>query len=191
VPKSRIGHRLASPTDRDPSNETGARNGRAPDRAIETQLERLAAIGAGEYRLLPNPATVPVSTGQRQIAFSAWARRHVEAGLDSLRARTFAAEMAGARLALRKHLLPDPATLDDTDRRILEAMAAPRRLDELEHQARSPRLRLLAFLHFLHSVGALELTGVAARPVPLTTQQQRFAPLELGHTGVAARGLCP
>src|SRR5690606_33885675 len=62
-----------------------------------------------------------------------------------------------------------PAPQDDADRRMLVAMAAPRRLDQIWPLARTPRFRLLAFVHFLRSVGALEVEGVAAeRATPAT-----------------------
>jgi DnaJ-domain-containing protein 1 len=99
------------------------------------------------------------------LALAAWARRHAEARLDAARARTLAQELSGVRLSPRKHLLPDLADCDDADRRLIDAMASPRRLDELEATARVPRFRLLAFLHFLRTVDALELSGVAARAV--------------------------
>jgi hypothetical protein len=54
--------------------------------------------------------------------------------------------------------------VDDTDRRILAALAQPRRLDELVAITRAPRFRLLCFVHFLRAVGALGATGVAAQP---------------------------
>jgi DnaJ-domain-containing protein 1 len=43
-------------------------------------------------------------------------------------------------------------------------MAQPRRLDQIWPLARTPRFRLLAFVHFLRAVGALEVAGVAADP---------------------------
>ena len=52
--------------------------------------------------------------------------------------------------------------VDESDRRMLAAMAQPRRLDQIWPLARTPRFRLLAFLHFLRTVGALSLVGVAA-----------------------------
>ena len=45
---------------------------------------------------------------------------------------------------------------------MLAAMDQPRRLDQIWPLARTPRFRLLAFLHFLRSVDALEMLGVVA-----------------------------
>src|SRR5262249_55058959 len=55
-----------------------------------------------------------------------------------------------------------PEPLDEADRRMLAAMAQPRRLDQIASLARVARFRLLAFLHFAHGVGALDIEGVAA-----------------------------
>ncbi|MBA3451712.1 MAG: DnaJ domain-containing protein [Deltaproteobacteria bacterium] len=41
-------------------------------------------------------------------------------------------------------------------------MGQPRRLDQIWPLARTPRFRLLAFIHFLRSVDALETLGVVA-----------------------------
>ncbi|MBK9032477.1 MAG: DnaJ domain-containing protein [Myxococcales bacterium] len=41
-------------------------------------------------------------------------------------------------------------------------MAQPRRLDQLWPLARTPRFRLLAFLHFLRQVGGLVEAGIGA-----------------------------
>jgi preprotein translocase subunit Sec63 len=60
--------------------------------------------------------------------------------------------------------MPEP--IDETDRRILAAMAQPRRLDQIWPLARTPRFRLLAMLHFLRAVGALVVQGVALRVEP-------------------------
>jgi hypothetical protein len=132
-------------------------------RRIDHALERLAALVDGGYRFEPHARPA----GDKAVAVSvcAWARKHLEARVDAARATALAAELAGARLALDKDLVPDASLLDDTDHRILAALAAPRRLDEIEHKARAPRLRTLSFVHYLQAVGALQLTGVvAARP---------------------------
>jgi DnaJ-domain-containing protein 1 len=47
---------------------------------------------------------------------------------------------------------------------MLGAMMQPRRLDQIWTLARTPRFRLLAFLHFLRTVDALEVEGIAATP---------------------------
>jgi DnaJ-domain-containing protein 1 len=63
---------------------------------------------------------------------------------------------------VRPELAPDPATCDEADRRMLAAMAQPRRLEQICTLARTPRYRLLAFLHFLRAVDALDCEGVVA-----------------------------
>ncbi|NVB77252.1 MAG: DnaJ domain-containing protein [Kofleriaceae bacterium] len=45
---------------------------------------------------------------------------------------------------------------------MLAALAQPRRLDQIWPLARTPRFRLLAFIHFLRSVDALDVEGVVA-----------------------------
>lgn len=97
-----------------------------------------------------------------QISLTGWARHHVEAQLDGTLAESLVRELAGVRLCLRPDLAPDPT--DDADRRMLAAMALPRRLDQIWPLARTPRFRLLAFIHFLRSVDAVEATGVVAEP---------------------------
>jgi hypothetical protein len=88
-----------------------------------------------------------------QVALAGWVRSHLEAQLDSALADHVVRELAGRRLALRAELAPEP--LDDADRRMLAALAVPRRLDDIWSLARTPRFRLLALVHFLGAVGAL------------------------------------
>lgn len=107
----------------------------------------------------------PPGAGARQFSLAAWVRHHLESQLDSTRAQRMFGELAGTRLAVRSELTPDPAQCDETDRRILTAMAQPRRLDQIWPLAHAPRFRLLTFIHFLRSIGALTLIGVAA-PAP-------------------------
>jgi DnaJ-domain-containing protein 1 len=94
------------------------------------------------------------------VALAGWARAHLEQQLDGSLAEALVRELAGVRLALRPELQPEPA--DEADRRMLAAMAQPRRLDQIWPLARTPKFRLLAFVHFLRAVGALEGSGVAA-----------------------------
>ena len=70
---------------------------------------------------------------------------------------------AGVRLMVRPEIAPEPA--DEADRRMLAAMAQPRRLEQIGSLARTPRYRLLAFLHFLRAVDALDAEGVVAEKV--------------------------
>jgi DnaJ-domain-containing protein 1 len=74
-------------------------------------------------------------------------------------------ELAGARLALRAELAPELAWCDETDRRILVAMAVPRRLDQIWPLARTARFRLLSFVYFMRAVGAVSAIGVTAPEV--------------------------
>jgi hypothetical protein len=131
-------------------------------RQLVMRLERLAAARIDAVELDPTAR----AQGPAQVALALWARRHAEDQLDAVRMRHLAEQLAGVRLAARKLLLPDPDDAahgcDDTDRRLIEALSSPRRLDELERVARAPRFRVLAFVHFLSRVGALEPVGVAA-----------------------------
>jgi len=55
----------------------------------------------------------------------------------------------------------------------LAAMSQPRRLDQIWPLARTPRFRMLTFLHFLLSVGAVSLIGVAApRRIPASPRRE-------------------
>jgi hypothetical protein len=94
------------------------------------------------------------------VSLAGWARNHLEAQLDGGLADVLVRELAGMRLVVRGDLAPVPQ--DDADRRMLVAMALPRRLDQIWPLARTPRFRLLAFVHFLRQVGALEIEGIAA-----------------------------
>ena len=60
-------------------------------------------------------------------------------------------------------------------------MAHPRRLDQIWPLARTPRFRLIAFLHFLRGVGALDVEGIAAeRSAPVRSlDHRRLAALRL------------
>lgn len=117
-------------------------------RQAELRLAHLAEL-ASSWSFDPNAPAPPAGRGGRPFALTAWARRHIEAGFDPGRAR---AALVGGRLVLAKDLAPDAAECDDVDRRILAALAAPRRLHEI---AGVPETRLLAFLDFLRAVGAL------------------------------------
>jgi DnaJ-domain-containing protein 1 len=95
-----------------------------------------------------------------QVPLAGWVRSHLEAQLDSALAETLVRELTGARMKVIAELCPEP--LDDADRRILAALAQPRRLDQIWSLARTPRFRLLAFLHFLRIVGALAFEAASA-----------------------------
>jgi hypothetical protein len=116
-------------------------------------IDEMIAVFEGGITAYPPGAT-------HQVALMGWTRQHLEAQLDSTLAEVVVKELAGVRLSMRSELAPDP--VDDADRRMLIAMAAPRRLDQIWPLARTPRFRLLAFLHFLRSIDALEGLGVVA-----------------------------
>lgn len=128
------------------------------------RLARLAAMTGTSASFDGGTAAHP--PGARGLPLAVWARQHLEAQLDQARADALSAELAGVRLSLRADHAPDPALLDEADRRILAAMAQPRRLDQIWPLARTPRFRLLCFIHFLRQVGALSIVGVAAGASP-------------------------
>jgi DnaJ-domain-containing protein 1 len=127
-------------------------------KALVSRLARLASqdvhveFEGGVTGVVPPGAT-------RGVNLAAWARAHLEAQLDGSLAETLVRELAGVRLVLSPELAPEPD--DEADRRMLAAMTQPRRLDQIWPLARTPKFRLLAFVHFLRSVGAIELEGVA------------------------------
>ena len=94
-----------------------------------------------------------------QLPLAGWARTHIEGRFDGAIAEALVRELDGRRLTLRPELAPDPT--DDADRRMLAAMAQPRRLDQIWPLARAPRFRMLGFLHLLRSVGALDVEAPA------------------------------
>ncbi len=118
-----------------------------------------------------------------------WARTHLEGQLDSARSQDLVRELAGARLCIVEDALPVPDELDATDRRIIEALGKPRRLDQIWPLARAPRFRLLCFVHFLRSVGAVEESGVAAHhSAPLGSPARQAAAMRvLGLSGLTDR----
>ncbi|HUS67394.1 MAG TPA: J domain-containing protein [Kofleriaceae bacterium] len=131
-------------------------------RRTAQRLERLGAQDNLRAHFDGGLAAYPPGALLRQFNLSAWARGHLEAQLDAATAQTMVRELAGVRLALRPELAPEPFTCDEADRRILAAMAVPRRLEQIWPLARTPRFRLLSFLYFLRAVGAVTLVGVAA-----------------------------
>jgi hypothetical protein len=129
-------------------------------RAASLRLGRIAAADGAAWSFDGGTAAYPPGASGRQVALAAWARAHLEAQLDASRAERLLTELAGVRISIRPEHVPEPQ--DETDRRMLAAMTTPRRLDQIWPMARTPRFRLLAFLHFLRSVGGLSLVGVAA-----------------------------
>jgi hypothetical protein len=156
-------------------------------RKTRLRMERLSSTGCCAH-FDSGLAAYPPSIGQ-PFALTTWARSHLEAQLDSPRAQDLVRELTGARLSLNSDFLPDPGEMDSTDQRILEAMKRPRRLDQIWPLARAPRFRLLCFVHFLRSVGAVEESGVAARRSPPigSPARQAEAMRTLGLSGLANR----
>ena len=135
----------------------------APDMSRRTaqRLERLAGLDNARFCFDGGVAAYPPGASLRQYNLAAWARAHLEAQFDAAQAQAMARELAGTRLALRLDLAPELAWCDETDRRIVAAMAVPRRLDQIWPLARTARFRLLSFVYFLRRVGAVTLVGVA------------------------------
>ena len=130
-------------------------------RALMSRLARLVTLEDVTVAFDGGVTAYPPGS-QHQVAFATWARTHLEAQLDSSLAEQILRELAGMRLSVRAELAPDASTCDEADRRMLAAMVQPRRLDQIWPLARTPRFRLLAFLHFLRSVDALDVEGIVA-----------------------------
>lgn len=150
--------------------------------AKKTLVARLARlVSADDVTLVfEGGVTSVIPPGaQHSVSLMGWARGHLEAQLDSSLADALLRQLAGIRLSIRPELAPDP--LDEADRRMLVAMTLPRRLDQISPLARTPRFRLLAFIHFLKSVDALAVEGVVAeRSAPIRrVDPRRAAALEL------------
>ena len=144
----------------EPAARAAAGAGESARRSVSARLTGLA--GAGELSLVFEGGVTAVMPpgASHGISLAAWARAHLEQQLDGAGAEALVRRLAGAQLSVRPELAPEPA--DEADRRMLAAMAQPRRLDQIWPLARTPRFRLLAFLHFLRAVDALEAIGVAA-----------------------------
>ena len=103
----------------------------------------------------------PPGGRSREIPLATWIRQHLEAQVDGVLADRLVRQFAGTRLVLRSEALRG-IPLDEADRRMVAAMAVPRRLDQIWPLARTPRFRLLAFLHFTNTIGELDHRGVSA-----------------------------
>jgi hypothetical protein len=126
------------------------------------KLSRLCSAIGARYRFDGGVAAYPPGAPGRQLSLAAWSRAHLEGQLDSTSARLLVRELAGARVIVRRDVAPDEAVCDATDLRILDVMSRPRRLDQIWSLARTPRFRLLSFVHFLRAIGALRMIGVTA-----------------------------
>ncbi len=135
-------------------------------------VDELVVVFEGGVTAYPPGAT-------NQVSLTGWTRAHLESQLDGVLAEMMVRELAGVRLSLKTELAP--TAIDEADRRMLAAMAIPRRLDQIWPLARTPRFRLLAFLHFLRGVDALDGLGVVAdRSAPhRIVDRRRQAALEM------------
>ncbi len=138
-------------------------DGELARKALISRLTRLAAQDSHVVFEGGVAGVMPVGP-MYGVSLPGWARNHLEAQLDGSLAEILVRDLAGMRLVVRPDLAPSP--VDEADRRMLVAMAHPRRLDQIWPLARTPRFRLLAFVHFLQSVGALDVEGVAADRTP-------------------------
>ena len=143
---------------------------------LASRLARVVALERPVVRWDGGVTAYPPGAGH-PVYLAGWARAHLEAQLDGALADALVRELAGIRLSLRMDLAPEPN--DEADRRMLLAMDRPRRLDQIWPLARTPRFRLLAFLHFLRSVDALVIEGIAARAPRATLDPRRAAALRL------------
>jgi hypothetical protein len=148
-------------------------DGELARRALGARLARWAAepsiVAAFEDGVMAYPPGAV-----NQLSLAGWARAHLEAQFDGALADVLVRELAGRRLTLRAELAPEPA--DDTDRRMLAALAQPRRLDQIWPLARSPRFRMLALLHVLRALGALEVDAAAPRSTAASTPVRGIDP---------------
>jgi len=154
-------------------------DGELAKRTLISRLGRLVALERCAVSFEGGIAAYPPGA-QHLIALASWARAHLEAQLDNSLAERLVRDLAGIRLSVREDLAPEPQACDEADRRILAAMAQPRRLDQIWPLARTPRFRMLAFLWFLRSIDALVVEGVVAErsapnAVPRSIDQQRSA----------------
>jgi hypothetical protein len=133
-------------------------DGELARRTAIARLARLAALEVGA-RFEGGGGLSPPGA-QPTLPLAAWARTHLEQQLDRAVGERVVRELAGMRLSVKPELTPEAA--DEADRRMLAAMAQPRRLDQIWPLARTPRFRLLAFIHFLRGVDALVVEGVVA-----------------------------
>jgi hypothetical protein len=136
-------------------------DGDAARRAVTGRLVRAVALDALDALFEGGVSSYPPGS-QHTLPLAPWARAHLEQQLDGALADQLLRQLAGIRLSVRVELAPDPATCDEADRRMLVALAQPRRLDQISSLARTSRFRLLSFIHFLRSVDALDVEGVVA-----------------------------
>lgn len=134
-------------------------DGELARRALVQRLVRLVALDGVTLDFEGGVTAYPPGT-QHQVPLATWARAHLEQQLDNTLADALVRQLAGVRLMVRPEIAPEPA--DEADRRMLAALAQPRRLEQIASLSRTPRFRLLAFLHFLRAIEALDAEGVVA-----------------------------
>jgi len=157
-----------------------AGDGELAKRTLIGRLARLVALDAVEVVFDGGVAAYPPGACN-QLPLATWARTHLESQLDGALADQLLRELAGARLSIRIELAPEPSTCDEADRRMLAALAQPRRLDQIWSLARTPRFRMLSFIHFLRAVDALEIVGVVVdRSAPVRDPRRDAARRLLG-----------
>jgi hypothetical protein len=139
----------------DPMGRVMARRlgGMAAMRRIRYGFAAGAHTGAGSLQ-----------AGGPALHLSGWARSHLEAQLDAQCARLLLEELTGPRLSIAPGYAPPATVCDEIDLRIVAAMQEPLPLHQIWRLARTSRFRLLSFLYFLRSVGALHLGGAAGQP---------------------------
>lgn len=148
-------------------------DGELAGRMLVGRLQRLVAVEQSACVFEEGVAAYPPGASQG-LALATWVRAQLEQQLDGTLADLLLRELAGMRLSVRVELAPEPAACDDTDRRMLTALASPRRLDQVWSLARTPRYRLLAFIYFLRAIDALEVEGVVAdRSAPVRAIEPR------------------
>ncbi len=156
-------------------------------RGLALELARACATPGARYQFDGGVSAYPPGAPARQLSLATWARVHLEAQIDATSARALVCELAGSRVFVRRDIAPDDASCDTTDRRILDALNRPLRLDQIASIARTPRFRLLAFVHFLRSVGALCIVGVSAPAPEPPVAQRAVAHRLLGVSATADR----
>lgn len=159
--------------------------GESARRSVIARLARAAAEPALAAVFESGLAPYPPGAAN-QVALAGWARSHAEAQLDAARADALVRELTGRRIRLVADLAPEP--LDEADRRMLTALGQPRRLDEIWPLSRAPRFRLLALVHFLRAVDAVEVDPApGARPAP--PPPAASPPADPRHRALAMLGL--
>jgi DnaJ-domain-containing protein 1 len=164
--------------------------------AANLRLARLMAESQRSHLVVSFDAATnayPPGIRGRVMPLAGWIRSHLENQVDISQVERMTHEFAGARLMVDDGSRVgnggsealSALTLDECDRRMLQAMAIPRRMDQIWPLARAPRFRLLAFVHFLRAIGLLQVSGVTAErsaPHRIASSLRRSAAMVLGVT---------